>query len=158
MNGRPVADTDGASTELTRSVHRGGRSEFYAELRHLNYTIFVRTVMVFAPFYLLWGVFDYFLEPSTWRILLSIRCASVLLGLPLLALAYADKTREHVWTLFWMWLFVKCAGIAAMVPYLGEAYPWYVIGFLLVQFGSAALPFWPPRYTYSLIILSSGLI
>ena len=36
MNGRPVADTDGASTELTRSVHRGGRPEFYADTRYFR--------------------------------------------------------------------------------------------------------------------------
>ncbi len=131
---------------------------FAGELRQLNYTIFLRTVMVFSPFYVLWGVFDYFLAPATWRILLTIRVASVVLGLPLLALAYADRTRERVWAYFWIWFLLKCGGIAGMVPYLGEAYSWYVVGFLLVQFGSAALPFWPPKYTYSLITVSSLLM
>jgi signal transduction histidine kinase len=130
--------------------------EFYGELQQLNYTIFVRTVMVFAPFYVMWGLFDYYLAPETWPILLTIRLISVVFGLPLLALAYRDRTRHRVWTYFWVWFLIKCGGIAAMVPYLGDAYPWYVVGFLLVQFGSAALPFWPPKYTYSVITISSA--
>ena len=147
------------ANEGTRAPMRSDRLlEFYGELQQLNYTIFVRTVMVFAPFYVLWGVFDYYLAPGTWLTLLGIRLASVLLGLPLLTLAYVDRSRQRVWTLFWIWFLIKCGGIAAMVPYLGDAFPWYVVGFLLVQFGSAALPFWPPRYTYSLITISSALM
>jgi signal transduction histidine kinase len=138
------------------SGRASGLAEFHSELRQLNYRIFVRTVAVFAPFYLLWGVFDYYLVPENWKTLLAIRLASVVLGLPLLALSYADQSRERVWSFFWIWFLIKCGGIAAMVPYLGAAYPWYVVGFLLVQFGSAALPFWPPRYTYSLITISSS--
>jgi len=155
---RPLTATDADGLSGKYSGQDGGVGEFYAELRTLNHSIFVRTVLVFAPVYLLWGVFDYYLSPGTWRALLALRFISVALGLPLVLLSRRDASRESVWALFWVWLFIKCAGIAAMVPYFGDAYPWYVIGFILVQFGSAALPFWPPRYTYSLIVASSSLL
>lgn len=158
MTRRPLTATDADGLSGKYSGQDGGVGEFYAELRTLNHSIFVRTVLVFAPVYLLWGVFDYYLSPGTWRALLALRFISVALGLPLVLLSRRDASRESVWALFWVWLFIKCAGIAAMVPYFGDAYPWYVIGFILVQFGSAALPFWPPRYTYSLIVASSSLL
>jgi signal transduction histidine kinase len=156
--GHPLDKRVSATSGVLAQAPTSGLGEFHRELRELNYTIFARTVAVFAPFYLLWGVFDYYLAPDSWRMLLAIRLASVVLGLPWLAFAYADRSRERVWSFFWIWFLVKCGGIAAMVPYLGDAYPWYVVGFLLVQFGSAALPFWPPRYTYSLITITSGLM
>ncbi len=133
-------------------------AEFYDELRQLNFKIFALTVAVFAPFFVLWGIFDFYLARETWPTLLAIRLGAVGLGFPLLLLAYLDRSRRHVWAFFWIWFLVINGGVLAMIPYLGDSYPWYVTGFLLVQFGSAALPFWPPRYTYSLILITSTLM
>ena len=88
----------------------------------------------------------------------ALRFISVALGLPLVLLSRRDASRESVWALFWVWLFIKCAGIAAMVPYFGDAYPWYVNWFHPRAVWKRGAPFWPPRYTYSLIVASSSLL
>ena len=158
MIAHPFVKTNGGVPLGGQPLQEWKLAEFYDELRQLNFKIFVLTVSVFAPFFLLWGIFDYYLARETWPILLAIRFGAVSLALPLLLLAYLDRSRRHVWGLFWIWFLVINGGVLAMIPYLGDSYPWYVTGFLLVQFGSAALPFWPPRYTYSLILVTSGLM
>ncbi len=158
MTAHPFVEANGGAPLGSQPLQDWKLAEFYDELRQLNFKIFVLTVAVFAPFFVLWGIFDFYLARDTWLTLLAIRLGAVGLGLPLLLLAYLDRSRRHVWALFWIWFLIINGGVLAMIPHLGDSYPWYVTGFLLVQFGSAALPFWPPRYTYSLILITSSLM
>lgn len=135
--------------------HGSGEPRFEDELRQENYRVLLLTAGVFVPLYLACSAFDSYVAPEVRRDLLVIRVCVVGIALAFVLVASFERARRFSWGLAWGWWVVMDLGMLAMIPYVGAAYPWYIMGFLIAQVGGAAIPCWPPRYTYALLAVTT---
>src|SRR5512139_2282908 len=79
-NPPPRGDLQGYDLDRTdgdRADAGDGKWNFHEELRRRNLEILLWTNLIFNPTLILWGIFDYFLAPASWRYFLSLRLAGV---------------------------------------------------------------------------------
>jgi len=136
------------------------RDHFHAELRLRNVNAFSTSALAFGFAYLGWTAFDWLLAPAHWGEFLVVRLVVLALSVALARLARRPGLADHVWSMFWIWLFACGAGIALMLPQAEQNLLAYVLGFSLILAGAGLLPFWPPLYAASnvlAIVATAGL-
>jgi len=163
LSGVDLAEPD-VEAELATSVLPRGRvkinvESFHEELRRTNLPLLFWTVAVFNVAYLAWGVFDYFLVPGHWRYFLTLRLIGTAANALIVFTVYRPRLRRYTWEAFWAVGLVFDGFIAPMLPLAAGSYPLYFMGFSIIIFGAGLLPFWPPRWSVSIIgaNLASGL-
>jgi signal transduction histidine kinase len=120
---------------------------FHEELRRKNQPLLLWSVVVFNIAYVSWTVFDFFLAPAHWRYFLALRIIGALLNTLVVTVVRRARFQRYTWEAFWALALVWGGFIAPMLPFVGESYPAYVMGFSIVIFGAGLLPFWQPRWT-----------
>lgn len=127
------------------------QKSFEEELRERNLPIFLLSGVIFNVAYVLWSVFDYYLEPDLWFDFLLIRLTVSLLNTGVVVLVLT-RLRSRTWEGFWIWLLLFSIGVALMLPLVAaENIHFYFIGFTVMLYGAGLLPFWTPRWALSSI-------
>lgn len=140
---------EAAEAQLQQALDEAG---FEKELRTRNVSAFFWSTCIFDAAYLGWTVFDRQLEPDHWTTFFFIRLAVALFGTAL-ALGLRWSGRHNLtWEAFWVWLFACGAGIAAMLPQVGDNFLGYILGFSLILYGPGLLPFWRPLWAASNVL------
>jgi len=151
----------GLESELPARGHvKINLKAFHAELRRSNLHLLFWTVVVFDVAYLGWGFFDYSLVPAHWQYFLTLRVIGAALNALIVVVVHRPRFQRYTWEAFWAVGFVFDSFIAPMLPLVGSNYLPYVMGFSIIIFGAGLLPFWPPRWAFSIIaanVLSSFL-
>jgi signal transduction histidine kinase len=124
---------------------------FHGELRRSNLHLLFWTVVVFDVAYLGWGFFDYSLVPAHWQYFLTLRVVGAALNALIVFIVHRPRFQRYTWEAFWAVGFVFDSFIAPMLPLVGSNYLPYVMGFSIIIFGAGLLPFWPPRWAFSII-------
>jgi len=115
-------------------------------------------MFIFNPVYVGWTVFDYLLVPDRWLFFLQLRLAAALLTSAIAIWVSRPRHRRYTWEAVWVLAVVYCTCIAAMLPYAGGAnLSRYVMGYIFVIITAGLIPFWPPRWPASAILVSVGL-
>ncbi len=131
-----------------------GRDRFHEELRRRNLGILLWTNLIFNPTLLLWGVFDFFLAPDSWRYFVSLRLAGVAINTATMLVLLRSNLRRYSWEGMWLLIFTLCAVVALMLPLSGGSFARYVMGFAVIVFGAGVIPVWPPRWGLSVLVCS----
>jgi signal transduction histidine kinase len=129
---------------------------FHEELRRANLPLLFWTVMVFNIAYLAWGVFDYVLIPEQWRYFVTLRIVAAVLNNLVLFAVSRQRLRRYTWEAFWIVGLIFGGFIAPMLPLVGDSWFAYIMGFSIVIFGAGLLPFWPPRWTVTVVAALIG--
>ena len=144
--------TQGKTTQ--RHFSKQDEISFHEDLRLRN-PVFLWTVLVFNPVYVGWTVFDYLLVRDQWLFFLQLRLAVAVLTSAIAVWVSRPKFRRYSWEAVWLLAVVYCGGIAPMLPYAGGAnLSRYVMGFIFVIITAGLIPFWPPRWPASAILVS----
>jgi signal transduction histidine kinase len=127
---------------LTASDLRG----FHDELRARNVPILAWAVGVFGVLYLGWCGFDYVFAQSHWQRFLAYRAVAVLICSLLATAVHHHRLRHRSWEAVWLTAFSFGGFIAPMLPYTGDNFYAYVMGFSVVIIGAGLLPYWPTAW------------
>jgi len=162
-NDQPAAQN--ASTSLTTARDVGavltpaGLKGFHDELRVRTQVVVFWAIGVFSCLYLAWSSFDYLLAPSSWRLFLAYRLAAVAINTAIFLALLHPRLRRYSWEAFWLGAFSFGFFIALMLPYTGDNFYAYVMGFSVVIMGAGLLPYWRPVWgiTCVLTVVASGI-
>ena len=120
---------------------------FHAELRRRNLRILFWSAVIFNPLYVAWTVLDSILVPAHWGTFLALRIVAAAINTAVVIMVHRPRWRSYTWEAFWIYVVVFGIFIAPMLPFSGDHFPTYVLGFLTILIGGGLLPFWPPSWT-----------
>jgi signal transduction histidine kinase len=140
-----------------RVLSRQELTLFHQDLRLKN-PVFLWTVLVFNPVYVGWTVFDYLLVPDRWLYFLELRLGVAAITSAIAMAVSRPQFKRYSWEAIWFLVIVYCAGIAPMLPHAsGANLSRYVMGYIFVIITAGLIPFWPPQWPASAILIAVGL-
>lgn len=141
----------------TRVLSRTELDRFHQDLRLRN-PVLLWTLLVFNPVYVGWTVFDYLLVPDQWLYFLQLRLGAAVLTSAVAIWVSRPRFKRYSWEAVWVFAIVYCAGIAPMLPHAsGANLSRYIMGYIFVVITAGLIPFWPPRWPASAILIAVGL-
>ncbi|HTU62377.1 MAG TPA: histidine kinase dimerization/phospho-acceptor domain-containing protein, partial [Polyangiales bacterium] len=127
--------------------------DFHAELRQRSLSILFWSAWTFNTIYVAWAGFDYLLAPDHFRYFLSLRLIAATFNTLLVIAVHQKYLQRYVWEAFWLWLVTKGAFIALMLAVVEpDVYMAYIVGYTLIMHGAGLLPFWPARWSVSVVV------
>ena len=139
-----------ASLRLRIGPHR---RRFHAELRRRNLRVLFWSAVIFNPLYVGWTVLDSILVPDHWGAFLALRLVAAAINTAVVVMVHRPRWRSYTWEAFWLYVVVFGVFIAPMLPFSGDHFPAYVLGFLTILIGGGLLPFWPPSWTITAVLV-----
>ena len=127
-------------------------ARFHEELRLRNQSVLLWSTAIFGLLYTGWTIFDWLLEPALWGSFLAIRLSVATFGVAVALVCRSPGLQRWTWEAFWVWLFACGAGIAGMLPHVGDSVLQYILGYSLILYGAGLLPFWRPRWAVTNIV------